>query len=64
MVSILKNLLAMSLSGSIVILLVLALRLILQKAPARLMCLLWLLVGLRLVLPFHIEAAVRISEEC
>lgn len=56
MVSILKNLLAMSLSGSIVILLVLALRLILQKAPARLMCLLWLLVGLRLVLPFHIEA--------
>ena len=56
MVAILKDLLTMSLSGSIVILLVLALRLVLKKAPARLMCLLWLLVGLRLVLPFHIEA--------
>ena len=56
MVSILKNLLTMSLSGSIVILLVLALRLVLKKAPARLMCLLWLLAGLRLVLPFHIES--------
>lgn len=56
MVAILKDLLTMSLSGSIVILLVLALRLVLQKAPARLVCLLWVLVGLRLVLPFHIEA--------
>lgn len=56
MVAILKNLLTMSLSGSIIILLVLALRLVLKKAPARLLCLLWLLAGLRLVLPFHIEA--------
>ena len=63
MVSILKNLLAMSLSGSIVILLVLALRLILQKAPARLVCLLWLLVGLRLVLPFHIEAGFSLQPD-
>ena len=55
MTALLKNLLTMSLSGSIVILLVLILRLILQKAPARLVCLLWLLAGLRLVLPFHIE---------
>lgn len=49
------SLLEMSLSGSIVILLVLALRLALKKAPARLVCLLWLLAGLRLVLPFHLE---------
>lgn len=56
MVMVLKNLLTMSLSGSILILLVLALRLVLKKAPARLVCLLWVLVGLRLVLPFHIEA--------
>lgn len=55
MTALLKNLLTMSLSGSIVILLVLILRLILQKAPTRLVCLLWLLAGLRLVLPFHIE---------
>lgn len=56
MVMVLKNLLTMSLSGSILILLVLALRLVLKKAPARLVCLLWVLVGLRLVLPFHIES--------
>ena len=56
MVALLKSLLTMSLSGSIVILLVLALRLVLKKAPARLVCLLWLLVGLRLVLPLHIES--------
>ncbi len=56
MVAILKSLLTMSLSGSILILLVLALRLVLKKAPARLVCLLWVLVGLRLVLPFHIES--------
>lgn len=56
MVTVLENLLTMSLSGSIVILLVLALRLVLKKAPARLVCLLWLLAGLRLMLPFHIEA--------
>lgn len=56
MVALLKSLLTMSLSGSIVILLVLALRLALKKAPARLVCLLWLLAGLRLMLPFHIQA--------
>ena len=49
------SLLEMSLSGSIVILLVLVLRLVLKKAPARLVCLLWLLVGIRLLLPLHIE---------
>lgn len=49
------SLLEMSLSGSIVILLVLAMRLVLKKAPARLVCLLWLLAGIRLLLPLHIE---------
>ena len=57
------SLLEMSLSGSIVILLVLALRLALKKAPARLVCLLWLLAGLRLVLPFHIEAEFSLQPD-
>lgn len=56
MEKIFASLLEMSLSGSIVILLVLALRLVLKKAPARLVCFLWLLVGIRLFLPLHIEA--------
>ena len=49
------NLLELSLSGSIVILLVLVLRLAFKNAPRRLVCLLWLLVGIRLLLPVHIE---------
>lgn len=53
----------MSLSGSIVILLVLILRLVLKKAPARLLCLLWLMVGLRLMLPFSIETKFSLQPD-
>ncbi|MBR6595940.1 MAG: M56 family metallopeptidase [Oscillospiraceae bacterium] len=42
--------------GSIVILAVLILRLLLKKAPRGLFCLLWLLAGLRLALPFEIQS--------
>ena len=42
--------------GSIVILAVIALRLLLKKAPKSLFCLLWLLAGLRLALPFEIQS--------
>ena len=42
--------------GSIVILAVIALRLVLKKAPKSLFCLLWLLAGLRLALPFEIQS--------
>ena len=45
-----------SFQGSIVILAVLVLRLLLQKAPRGLFCLLWLLAGLRLALPFDIQS--------
>ena len=45
-----------SFQGSIVILAVLALRLLLKKAPKSLFCLLWLLAGLRLALPFEIQS--------
>lgn len=47
--------------GSIVILAVLALRLALRKAPRSLVCLLWLLVGLRLVLPFEVESPLSLQ---
>lgn len=46
----------LSLSGSLVILAVMGLRLLLRNAPRRVFCLLWLLAGLRLMLPFEIES--------
>ena len=45
-----------SLYGGILIGAVCLLRLLLKGAPRRLTCLLWLLVGLRLLLPFEIES--------
>lgn len=45
-----------SVQGSIVILAVLALRLLLKKAPKTVICLLWLLAGLRLVMLFEIPS--------
>lgn len=50
-VSILKT----SLSGGIIILLILLLRLVFRKTPKALICLLWMVAILRLLLPFHIE---------
>lgn len=48
--------LSVSLSGSIVIGIVLVLRLFLKKAPKALLCVLWALVVLRLMFPFQIES--------
>lgn len=53
--------LRLSTQGSIVILAVAALRLVLKKAPKRLICLLWLLAGLRLLLPFQIESSLSLQ---
>lgn len=52
-----------SLHGSIVIAAVLILRLVLKKAPRALFCLLWLLAGLRLVLPFEIESRLSLQPD-
>ena len=52
-----------SLHGSIVIAAVLILRLVLKKAPRALFCLLWLLAGLRLVLPFEIESRFSLQPD-
>ena len=51
----------MSLSGGWVILLVLAARLVLRKAPARFRYVLWGLVLLRLLCPFSLESRDRKS---
>lgn len=50
-----------SFQGSIVILAVIALRFLLKKAPKSLFCLLWLLVGLRLVMLFEIPSPLSLQ---
>lgn len=57
------NVLEASLSGSVVILAVIVLRFVLKKAPRSVFCLLWLLAGLRLVLPFEIESSFSLQPE-
>lgn len=50
----------LSVTGSYLILAVLALRLLLHKMPRNMVCLLWVLVGVRLLLPVSIESAFGI----
>lgn len=50
----------LSIAGSWMILAVLVLRLILKRAPKATVCALWLLVGLRLLLPFSVESALSL----
>lgn len=57
------NMLNASLHGSIVIMAVLALRLALKKAPRAAFCLLWLMAGIRLVLPFTIESRMSLQPD-
>lgn len=58
-----QNLLTASFYGSIVILAVLVLRLVLRKAPKKYMCFLWILVGIRLMLPFSIESRLSLQPD-
>ena len=57
----LQNLLTASIHGSIVILAVLLLRLLLRKSPKKYICLLWLLAGLRLLLPIQIRSDLSLQ---
>ena len=57
------NMLSASFYGSVVILAVLLLRLVLKKAPRGAICLLWLLAGIRLVLPFTIESRLSLQPD-
>lgn len=52
-----------SISGSLVVLAVLLLRLVLKKAPKWLHCTLWALVAFRLVCPVSIESSVSLMPE-
>lgn len=60
---ILTNLLSASVSGSVIILLVLAARIVLRKAPRSTICLLWVMAGLRLLMPFQIESPFSLQPE-
>lgn len=54
------SLLNISITASYLVLAVILLRLIFRKAPKWLFCLLWTLVGFRLVFPFSLESALSI----
>lgn len=55
------NVLNVSIQGGIMILAVLVLRLVLKKAPKKYICLLWMLVGVRLLMPFSIESGLSLQ---
>lgn len=54
------KLINMSLAASVAAVVVIVLRLILKKAPKRISVALWILVALRLILPFFIESTVSL----
>lgn len=58
-----QNLLTASFHGSVVILAVLVLRLVLKRAPRKFFCLLWLMAGLRLLLPFEIKSQLSLQPD-
>ena len=57
------NILSASVQGSLVIAVVLILRPLLWKAPKKYICLLWVLVGLRLLNPFPIESKLSLQPQ-
>ena len=63
MATFLQTVLSTSFHGSIVVLAVLLLRLVLRKAPKKFICLLWMLAGIRLLLPIPIESAYSLQPQ-
>lgn len=61
MANLFSNILTASFHGSIVIVAVLILRLLLKKAPRKYICYLWLLAGLRLLMPFQIQSELSLQ---
>ena len=55
------NLLTASFHGSIVILAVIVLRLLLKNTPKKFFCMLWLLAGIRLLMPFEIQSTLSLQ---
>lgn len=58
-----RNVLNASFQGSIVIATVLILRMMLKKAPKKYICLLWILAGIRLLMPFSIESKLSLQPQ-
>ncbi len=58
-----QNVLTASFHGSIVIAVVILLRCVLKKTPKKFLCCLWLLAGLRLLMPFEIQSAFSLQPE-
>ena len=58
-----SNILTASFYGSVVICAVLLLRLLLRKAPKKYLCMLWILAGLRLLMPFQLESGLSLQPE-
>ncbi len=58
-----QNILTASFHGSIVIVAVLILRLFLKRTPKKFLCLLWLLAGLRLLMPFEIQSELSLQPQ-
>lgn len=63
MAQFLHGLLSASMRGSVVIVAVLFLRLVLRKTPKKFLCLMWLLVGLALLMPFEIRSDLSLQPE-
>ena len=61
MTQFMENLLTASFHGSIVILAVILLRLVLRKTPKKYICMLWLLSGIRLLLPIEIRTELSLQ---
>ena len=59
----LENLFTASIHGSILIFAVLLLRLVLLKTPKKYICFLWLLAGIRLLLPIEIRSDLSLQPE-
>ncbi len=58
-----QTVLSTSIHGSIVILAVLLLRLVLKKAPRKIVCWMWMLAGIRLLLPVPVESAYSLQPQ-
>ena len=63
MAQFLNNLLTASIHGSVVILAVMLLRLLLGKTPKKYICLLWLLAGIRLLMPIEVRSELSLQPE-
>ena len=58
-----QNVLTASFHGSIVILAVMVLRLVLKRTPRKFFCFLWLLAGIRLLMPFEIQSVLSLQPD-